>query len=362
MNISNMNSEQLADYVSRQDNFKFIPKQALPTPSKVGHALRSAGVTYEMLKYGIPFEGLTPLHRCHLFSWFNRRGRLGDDEQLLMPVLLPPNPLTFSTKELDFFLEIGFGIERSSNEPLNMYVDPIATKLWEVLELVRKTPLQTNPSIKKLARFTTFEDFRAYVASCAECSQEHLQIPDNMIEFMTANQVIVDQPEIVARLQTARVNFNTITYGLYMEGFTFRERVDLFEKMRGLDFFAGHETKLLQCPSLLWPANIFQDVDLLKKYMLLCDMSTDVCIGTDEQSGKIVNLDKVKEALVSMIMRLRKAVYGYMKRDIGDDLFYSTKPNKNNSTSFEADEKDVNSKLRVFLDFCERKGQDYAKF
>ena len=339
--ISSMTSTQLAEYFQKLGSYRFPGTAVYLDSEQVAQLIGASGATHETLKYGIPIEGLSPLQRCTLFTWLNKGERLGDGEKLLFPILEIPNKAVWSEEQFDWFLFVGFGIERACVEPWSTFINVISVKIWGILEMIRGTDSVNTTSIRHLINLGSLEDLRAFVSKSVQFSLEPLKKPENMIKFMKENNVVADEDEVlVKKFEKAQVNIDKLRFGLCMPGISFEERCVIFEKLAAVDVLVG--TNILKCPSVLWPINFFQDKARLSRYMALSGIK-----GSDGLSR-----EATIKALSKMIMQVKQKVKDALDVSIDDQLIFKY--------SFHDSQAEAN--IRKFLLFSEHQGADYVKF
>ena len=352
MPISSMTITQLADFFRKLDNDEFPSIIGHLMPYEVAYLIRVSGATHETLKYGIPINGLTPAQRCTLFTWLNKGKRLSDGEKLLFPILEIPNKAAWSEEQFDWFLFVGLGIERANGEPWTKFVDDIAVKIWEILDIVRGTDLASNSSIQHLIQLGSLKELQGYVSKCVQFSLKPLKTTGNMIQFMTKNNVIDSEDKVlIKKLEEAKVDIDKIRYGLYMPGFTFEERCTIFEKMTKVDVLM--RTNILRCPSILWPVNLFHDKAMLNRYMALCGISINCDSNNSPQQNNNNNNKEAIDALAEMMVELCKEVRNTSNYDTCRQEFTFT---------YAFYDSDMKANVRKFALFSAGQGAEYKNF
>ena len=225
----------------------------MPSKQKVIRVFRAMQVTPDMLKYGIPIDGLSLLQRCALFVWFN--SCLPENEKLLVPLCILPNEFDWSNEEKRWYRYcMSPDIQ---NWPLSDSSDVIASKLWQVCEELRNDEHLFSLLPGEVKSCQNFESLKQAVAEVSlEFSLDSTHPLDlvralDHYKFFLSNPYLdeyymtPDREDLVGRIISNSLHPLAVKFGFKKTGISYGERLRIYALFKKTQL-----SKELVCPIL----------------------------------------------------------------------------------------------------------------
>ena len=261
--IRNLSPAELIRFIEKPPisfviNFDDLDELQEYMPSKIAvlDAFRAVEVTPDMLKYGIPINGLSLLQRCALFVWFN--SFLPEDEKLIVPMCVIPNGFDWNDYQKIWYLycmspEICYWSLSEASEI-------VASRLWQVCEeLINDEHLFSLLPLDVKSCETLDSLKQAVDAGSLEFSYdskeplELVRILEHLNFFKAHKRLdeickVSDMNSLRERIVSNELHFVAVRYGFVREGISYGERLRIYALFQNTQFADKLVCPLLQAP------------------------------------------------------------------------------------------------------------------